>query len=58
MNGEWEAGVREGYLLIVRLVSRRKVSRSGATVRILTVPLSKLGDLRRISLDELGFENL
>ena len=58
MNGEWEAGVREGYLLIVRLVSRRKVSRSGATVRILTVPLSKLGDLGRISLDELGFENL
>lgn len=58
MNGEWEAGVREGYLLIVRLVSRRKVSRSGATVRILTVPLSKLCDLGRISLDELGFENL
>lgn len=45
-------------MLVVRLVHRRKVSGSGATVRILTVPLSTLGGLGHVSLDGLWFESL
>lgn len=40
-GGEWgRTGVREGLFAHARLADRRKASRFGATVRILTVPLS------------------
>lgn len=48
----WE----KSFLLTARLAGRRKVSRFGATVRILTVPLSGWGSLDTFVLMSFGFK--